>query len=164
VLAGLLPSILPISFGYLLAHYIQYLLINGQLFLPLIGNPTGNGNWPIHLPHPFNDSYEIHTQLLPSSFYWYLALAVIILVHIAAILIAHRYLSSSVKDKKQAVRAEYPWIAAMVAYTMLSLWLLAQPLVKEKTPDSKTSFSNSSIQKTAELNSRGTAYALVLHR
>jgi hypothetical protein len=30
--------------------------------------------------------------------------------------------------------SEYPWLAAMVAYTMLSLWLIAQPLVKEHAP------------------------------
>ena len=27
--------------------------------------------------------------------------------------------------------SEYPWLVAMVAYTMLSLWLIAQPLVEE---------------------------------
>ena len=40
-LAGLLPSMVPIAFAYLLAHNLQYLLVNGQLLGPLIGNPTG---------------------------------------------------------------------------------------------------------------------------
>jgi len=31
----------------------------------------------------------------------------------------------------QGRRAEWPWIAAMVGYTMTSLWLLAQPIVQE---------------------------------
>ena len=31
---------------------------------------------------------------------------------------------------RTARRAEYPWIVAMVAYTALSLWLLAQPLAE----------------------------------
>jgi hypothetical protein len=30
-----------------------------------------------------------------------------------------------------ARRSEWPWIVAMVGYTMTSLWLLAQPLVQE---------------------------------
>jgi hypothetical protein len=131
-LAGLLPSILPISFGYLLAHYIEYLIVNGQLFFPLIGNPIGKESWPIHLPNPFNDSFEPNIHLLPSAFYWYFAVVVIVVVHIIAVVIAHRHLGNATSSKLRARRAEYPWILAMVAYTMLSLWLLAQPLVKEK--------------------------------
>lgn len=34
-----------------------------------------------------------------------------------------------------ARRSDYPWLVAMVAYTMLSLWLLAQPLVKERAQE-----------------------------
>src|SRR5947209_5372343 len=58
-LTGLLPSLVPIAFGYLLAHNIEYLLVNGQLMLPLLGNPPGGqGNWALasHMPYPFNDS------------------------------------------------------------------------------------------------------------
>jgi hypothetical protein len=131
-LAGLLPSLLPISFGYLLAHNIEYLLVNGQLLFPLIGNPTGKDSWPIHLAYLFNDNFEPHIHLLPSSFYWYFSVALIIAVHIIAVVLAHRHLGGATKDTLRARRSEYPWIVAMVCYTMLSLWLLAQPLVKEK--------------------------------
>ena len=41
-LTGLLPSLLPIAYGYLLAHYLQYILVNGQLLFPLLGNPVGS--------------------------------------------------------------------------------------------------------------------------
>lgn len=131
-LAGLLPSLLPISFGYLLAHYFEYLVVNLQLLFPLVGNPIGKDGWPIHLPYPFNDDYEIHPHALPSWFYWYLAVVVIVTVHIVAVVLAHRHLAAAAKNTVLARRSEYPWIAAMVLYTMLSLWLLAQPLVKEK--------------------------------
>ncbi|HSX42726.1 MAG TPA: hypothetical protein VLF59_01435 [Candidatus Saccharimonadales bacterium] len=130
-LAGLLPSLLPIAFGYLLAHNLEYIIVNGQLLFPLIGNPAGAENWPLHLPYPFNDSYEPRTHLLPSGFYWYVAVAAIIAVHVVAVLLAHRHLARSTR-KAYAGRAEYPWLAAMVAYTMFSLWLLAQPLVQER--------------------------------
>ena len=131
VLAGLLPSLLPISFGYLLAHNIQYLLVNGQLLFPLIGNPVGSKNWPFHFAYPFNDSFDPNLHLLPSSFYWYLSVIIIIAVHIMAVVLAHRHLGSKATSKEQARRSEYPWVFAMITYTMLSLWLLAQPLVKE---------------------------------
>lgn len=134
--AELLPSLLPIAFGYLLAHYLNYVLINGQLMFPLIGNPPGTENWPIHLPYPFNDDFDPNPTLLPSAFYWYVALVVIVAVHVIAVVIAHRHLSTAGRDERAARRSEYPWLVAMVGYTMLSLWLLAQPLTQEKSSES----------------------------
>ncbi len=130
-LSGLLPSLVPIAFGYLLAHNLQYLVVNGQLLIPLLGNPAGvsGGQW---LPAPFNDSFEVHRSLLPPAFYWYVAVAVIVAVHVVAVFLAHRHLAGAAVGEAATRRSEYPWLAAMVAYTMLSLWLLAQPLVQEK--------------------------------
>jgi hypothetical protein len=130
VLAGLLPSLLPIAFGYLVAHNAEYLAINGQLFIPLLGNPAGIAGMHL-LPAPFNDSYEINPNLLPSSVVWYIQVALIIFVHIAAVVLAHRYLTRASPSVAAARRSEWPWIVAMVGYTITSLWLLAQPLVQE---------------------------------
>jgi hypothetical protein len=143
-LTRLLPSLIPIAFGYLLAHNLAYLAINGQLLVPLLGNPAGvpGGQW---LPAPFDDSFEIHRNLLPSAVYWYAAVTVIIAVHIAAVFLAHRQLSGSGLGEIRARRSEYPWLAAMVAYTMLSLWLLAQPLVQEKPAPTAAVHSSSGV-------------------
>ena len=134
-LALLLPSLVPIAFGYELAHYLQYVLVNGQLILPLLGAPGGAGT-NLHLPYPFNDSYEVNTTFLPNSFYWYVDVAVIVGVHIVAVVLAHRALARAGETEQESRRAEYPWIIAMVAYTSLSLWLLAQPLTGSKTGSS----------------------------
>jgi hypothetical protein len=130
-LSGLLPSLVPIAFGYLIAHYLQYILINGQLILPLLGAPGGAGT-NLHLPYPFNDSYEVHTAFLPNGFYWYFDVVVIVAAHIVAVVLAHDFLGRTEGTPEAARRAEYPWIIAMVGYTSLSLWLLAQPLAKTK--------------------------------
>ncbi len=130
-LAALLHSLVPIAFGYLVAHYLQYLLTNGQLMAPLIGNP-GYASWPIHLPAPFNDSFEVDSKLLPNSFYWYLSVVVIIAVHVVAVVLAHRALLRRAGDETRARRSEYPWLVAMVAYTAASLLLIAQPLTQER--------------------------------
>ncbi|MDX6257196.1 MAG: hypothetical protein QOJ11_3530 [Frankiales bacterium] len=135
-LADLLPSMLPIAFGYLIAHNLQYVLINSQLMLPLVGNPIGKESWPIHLPYPFNDNFEPHLAFLPNSFYWYAGVVVIVAVHVVAVVIAHRHLTLRSKARADARRGEYRWLVAMVAYTMLSLWLIAQPLVKENSSSS----------------------------
>jgi len=129
VIAGLLTSLVPIAFGYLLAHNAYYLLVNGQLLIPLLGNPAGNG-WQL-LPAPFNDSYEIRRNLVPTSAIWYFQVALIIAVHIAAVVLAHRWLTRSARSESLARRSEWPWIVAMVGYTVTSLWLLAQPIVEE---------------------------------
>jgi hypothetical protein len=138
-LADLLPSMLPIAFGYLIAHNLQYVLINSQLLFPLIGNPTGLDSWPIHLPYPLNDNFEPRVKFLPNSFYWYFAVVVIIAVHIVAVVIAHRHLTLRSHARADARRGEYRWLVAMVAYTMLSLWLIAQPLTKEDKPATSSS-------------------------
>jgi uncharacterized membrane protein len=127
-LGGLLPSLVPIAFGYLLAHYLQYVLVNGQLLVPLLGDPAGKG-WSL-LPAPFNDDYEIHKAFLPNAFFWYVAVAAIIAAHVVAVLLAHRHLQRAGADETRARRSELPWLVAMVAYTMLSLWLIAQPVTK----------------------------------
>ena len=130
VVAGLLPSLLPIAFGYLVAHNLEYLAINGQLLLPLLGNPAGLDGWH-RFAYPFNDDYVASTDLLPSSVVWYLQVALIVAVHVAAVVLAHRHLGRAARRRDLARRAEWPWIIAMVGYTMTSLWLLAQPIVKE---------------------------------
>ena len=40
------------------------------------------------------------------------------------------WVGSAARTVERARRAEWPWIIDMVIYTMSSLWLLAQPLVK----------------------------------
>jgi hypothetical protein len=133
-LNGMLPSLLPIAFAYLLAHYLQYVLVNGQLLLPLIGNPVGSASWPIHLPYPFADSYEVDAGIMPTSVVWYVQIVVIVVAHVLAVVLAHRHLGSQAPDVARARRSEWPWLVAMVGYTMLSLWLLAQPLQAEAEP------------------------------
>lgn len=135
ILAGLLPSLLPIAAGYLIAHNLEYLAINGQLLLPLAGDPAGRG-WHL-LPAPFNDTYVVNRDLLPSGAVWYGQVLLIIGVHIAAVVQAHRYLGRAARTVRLARRSEWPWIAAMVGYTMTSLWLLSQPLVEEHAPTAR---------------------------
>lgn len=129
-LAGLLPSLLPIAYGYLLAHNAQYLLINGQAILPLLGNPTGRLDQP-WLPYPFDGGWVPDLGILPSSRLWYVQLVVIVLAHVVAVVLAHRHLGRAAADHRLALRSEWPWLVAMVGYTMLSLWLLAQPVIQE---------------------------------
>jgi hypothetical protein len=119
-LAGLLPSMVPIAFAYLLAHNLQYLLVNGQLLAPLLSNPTGRHD----LGLPFSDLTP-DPEVLPTAVYWYVGLVAIVGAHVLAVVLAHRFLTVP-------GRSEYPWLVAMVGYTMVSLTLIAQPLVTDE--------------------------------
>ena len=129
-LTGLLPSLLPIAFGYLFAHYLQYVVISGQLLLTLLGNPVGSPSWPLTPPYPFDGSYVVDTGLLPTAVLWYVQIVVIVAAHVVAVVLAHRHLGRTATTVALARRSEWPWLAAMVGYTMLSLWLLAQPIIE----------------------------------
>lgn len=128
-LAALLPSLVPIAFGYLVAHYTEYLVTNGQLIVPLLGNPGFEG-WPISLPAPFDGSFEVNRTALPTSTYWYVSLVAIVGVHVVAVFLANAKLAALAADRAAARRADYPWLLAMIAYTAFSLFLVAQPLVQ----------------------------------
>jgi hypothetical protein len=43
--------------------------------------------------------------------------------------VAHRLALARFRERRTARRSQYPLAALMVAYTMLSLWILAQPIV-----------------------------------
>ena len=129
VMAGLTPSLVPIAFGYLVAHNLDYLVINGQLIIHQVSDPLGSGS--LNLFGTVN--YEPNRNLIPTAVIWYFQIVLIIAVHIAAVVLAHGYLGRVARTERQGQRAEWPWIVAMVGYTMSSLWLLAQPIVQEGT-------------------------------
>ncbi len=129
VMSGLVPSLVPIAFGYLVAHNLDYLVINGQLLIHQISDPLGTGT--LNLFGTVN--YEPNPNLIPTGVIWYFQIALIIAVHIAAVVLAHNYLGRVARTERQGKQAEWPWIVAMVGYTMSSLWLLAQPIVQEGT-------------------------------
>lgn len=46
-----------------------------------------------------------------------------------AVCLAHLMALSVFKDSRLALRSQYPMVVLMVCYTMISLWILAQPIV-----------------------------------
>jgi hypothetical protein len=121
------PTLLPIAFAYHLAHYLSYLLVAGQVVIPLASDPFGFG-WDL-----FGTArYRVDAGLVGARFAWYVAVAAIVLGHVIAMYAAHRLALARFADPRLARRSQYPLAALMVAYTMASLWILAQPVVEPR--------------------------------
>ena len=108
-------TLLPIAAGYLIAHYLT-LVIQGAVWLPaLIFDPLM--------------SLAPELDWIPTGLVWYLSVAAIVTGHVAAIVLAHRH---ALRDAPaRAVVAGLPMVALMIGYTVLSLWIIAQPIVVE---------------------------------
>lgn len=51
---------------------------------------------------------------------------------VIAVTLAHETALRASADRRQALLSQLPMLALMIAYTMLSLWILAQPIVEAK--------------------------------
>ncbi len=122
-------TLVPIAIAYHLAHYLTYLLIQGQYIIPLASDPFGYG-WDLL----GTASYRINIAVVGARFAWYTAVITIVTGHIVAVYLAHHRAVSSLTDRRTALRSQYPLTALMVAYTVTSLSILAQPIVKGPAP------------------------------
>ena len=119
------PTLLPIALAYHVAHYLSYLLVAGQVVIPLASDPLGLG-WDL-----FGTArYRIEPGIVGARFAWYTSVAVIVLGHVLAMYAAHRLALGRFSEPRTARRSQYPLAALMIAYTMGSLWILAQPIVE----------------------------------
>jgi hypothetical protein len=106
------PSLLAIAAGYHVAHYLGY-------FVELSPTLAGVLAAPLSPPAPV-------AVVLPT---WFsvLALGFVLLGHLVAIWVAHAVAYDLFPSRMQAVRSQYALTAAMVFYTMTSLWIVSRP-------------------------------------
>ena len=121
-------TLVPIAIGYHVAHYLTFLLIQGQYIIPLLSDPFGYG-WDLF----GTAGYRIDIALVGARFAWYAAVAAILIGHVAAVHLAHREAMRSFDVRAVALRSQIPLTALMVIYTFVSLSILAEPLV-ERAP------------------------------
>ena len=124
-------GLLPISAGYLVAHYLTYLLIDGQRILVALSDPFQLG-WNL-----FDTAFfEPGGDWLPPGLIWTVQLAAVVGGHmlgawgghVVAALDAPAGLSAGDLRRRQI-----PLAIVMVALTTLTLWSLGQAIVV--TPD-----------------------------
>lgn len=124
-------GLLPIAVGYLVAHYLTYLLIDGQRIVIAISDPFQRG-WDLFGTAFFSPS----GSWLPPGLVWTVQLAAVVGGHIlgawgghvVAALEAPRSMPAAALRTRQI-----PLAVVMVALTTLTLWSLGQAIVV--TPD-----------------------------
>jgi len=123
-------SLIPIAIAYHLAHYFTYVLIQGQLAIRLASDPFGFG-WNLL----GTARYRPDVGIVGARFAWYTAVIGIVLGHILAVYVAHVVALRRFSDRRRAVRSQLPMLVLMVGYTMVSLWIIAQPIVETSPKD-----------------------------
>lgn len=118
-------TLVPIAIAYHLAHFLSLFLIFGQQIIPLISDPFGYG-WNVF----GTADYQADIALVGARFAWIAAVIAIVIGHIVAVYLAHVMALRAFGNHAAALRSQYPMLVLMVGYTMISLWILAQPIVE----------------------------------
>lgn len=118
-------SLVPIALAYHLAHYFTYLLIQGQLAIPLASDPFGFG-WNLL------GTVDVRPDvgIVDARVAWYTAVVAIVAGHIVAVYVAHVAALREFPDQRAVIRSQLVMLALMVGYTTASLWIIAQPIVE----------------------------------
>lgn len=118
------PSLIPIAVAYLVAHNFSNLVVQGQSVIFLLSDPLGAG-WNLF----GTANFKPNSDIINAKFTWYLAVSSIVLGHVLAVLISHRTALRLSGSSKQAAWLCLPYTVLMIAYTWLSLLIIAEPLV-----------------------------------
>ena len=123
VMSSFALTLIPIALAYNYAHFLAFLLIQGQQIIPLISDPFGF-NWDI-----FGTSdYLININVTNARFIWFFSVIVIVVGHVIAVYLSHIKALVMYRDGGQALRSQIPMLVLMVIYTVVSLWIISRPI------------------------------------
>ena len=118
---GFIHSLVPIAAVYVAAHYLTFLVFEGQAITYLASDPFGQG-WNLFGTVDSGIDYTV----FPQEDTWYVQVAVVVVGHVAALALAHDRALTLYRNTQLAVRSQYWMLGVMVGFTSLALWLLAQ--------------------------------------
>ncbi len=116
-------SILPIALFYHLAHNFMHLSMEGQVVIPLLSDPLGNGS------NYFGTAMWSLGPLLSSNAVWVVQVFLVLTGHIFGIIIAHYVSRKLYPNERTAMRSLYPTLAGTVFYSFVSLWIMHLDMV-----------------------------------
>lgn len=110
------PSLVPIAFGYAVAHYFQLFSDESQSFVFRLSDPLGRG-WDL-----FGGADGLIWRVDPTAVAWVQVLA-ILFGHVGAVSVAHDR-AIEIFPTGKSLQSQFAMLFVMVAYSALGLWLL----------------------------------------
>jgi hypothetical protein len=118
-------TLVPIALAYHAAHYFSLFFIGGQYAIPRLSDPFG---WGCDL---FGTAgYQVDIGIATPWLQWTVAVVAVVLGHVAAVYLSHVTALQVFGSRSAALRSQIPMVLLMVGYTMISLWILSQPIVE----------------------------------
>ncbi|ELZ97974.1 hypothetical protein C440_01963 [Haloferax mucosum ATCC BAA-1512] len=107
------PPLLVIAAGYHLAHYFGFFISLSPMLAEALMSPLSSPANPLVLTLPA----------------WFGALNIVFILfgHLFAVWVAHSQAYRTFPSRMQAVWSQFPFVAAMILYTIISLWLISLP-------------------------------------
>ena len=118
-------TLVPISLAYHIAHYFSYVAIGGQSMIPRLSDPLGRGSDLFGTA-----AYQPDIAIVDPSLQWSVAVVAVVAGHVLAVALAHVTALRLYCSRYLALLSQIPMVVLMVGYTMLSLWILSQPIVE----------------------------------
>jgi YHS domain-containing protein len=115
-------ALLPIALFYHLAHNSEHLLMEGQKVAALLSDPLGSemdligtAGWSLQ-------------PLVNLPTLWLLQVFFVAIGHVFSLWAARRAATTLFPTSKSALRSQLPMLTAMILFSVMSLWLLKQPM------------------------------------
>ena len=137
---GFALTLVPIAIGYHVAHYLVFLLVQGQYIIPLLSDPFG---WDWNL---FGTAgYRVDIAVAGARFAWYVAVAAIVTGHVTAVYLAHVRALGAFEPRRIALATQVPLTALMVLYTLIGLSITAEPIVESRAATMPSAVASEAI-------------------
>jgi hypothetical protein len=111
-------SIVPIAFGYLLAHYYSFFILAGQTTVQQLADPLGTGADFLGL-----GDRGVSFAMVQPTFVATFQVTAVVIGHVIGVVLAHDR-AVALFPRRAAVLGQLPLLALMVAYTVAGLLLL----------------------------------------
>ncbi len=115
-------ALLPIALFYHIAHNMEHLLMEGPKIASMASDPFGWG-WNL-----FGTASWVIPPMISLDKLWVIQVFLVLIGHVYSLWIAQKTSLRLFGNSTAAFRSQLPMLAAMIAFSVFSLWLLKQPM------------------------------------
>ena len=121
-LAAMGAGLVPVAVGYIVAHYLTYLLVDGQRIVVALSDPFQQG-WDLF----GTVGYVPDDEALSGAAVWTLQVSAVVIGHVVGAWLGHGAVRRARQDGQEV--SQWPLAVLMIGMTVLALWSLGQNLV-----------------------------------